>query len=67
MIEHINQWTYVTPDELLTIVQEAIAHNRPITIDWTNRTIQVLSEVKTHPTKVLSDGPMTYQDIIVSL
>jgi hypothetical protein len=32
-------------------------------IDWVNRTIRVLSPVMTNETVILSDGPMTYQDI----
>lgn len=36
-------------------------------IDWTNRHIRVVSELKTHPTKVLSTGPMQYRHIIFEL
>lgn len=32
-------------------------------IDWVNRTIRVLSPVMTNEAVMLSDGPMTYQDI----
>ena len=37
-------------------------------VDWTNRAINVLSEVKTHPTKRLSDGNlMQFQDYLYQI
>ncbi len=50
-------------EELLKSMKE---FNRPVTIDFVNRSIQILSEVKTHPTKIVSDGPMTYRDRLFS-
>jgi hypothetical protein len=49
---------------LLNTIQET---GRAAEVDWVNQTIRVLSEVKTHPTKVLSSGPMTYQDILLEI
>ena len=45
-----------------SLLKAMTENGRTATVDWTNRSIIVLSEVKTHPTIVLSSGPMTYQD-----
>lgn len=59
-----NQVQTIAIVQLEALIAAAKLHNRPIEVDWTNRTIRVLSEVKIHPTIKLSSGPMTWQDII---
>jgi hypothetical protein len=59
-----SQTVEISASEMLALVAMAKRHRRPITIDWVNRTIRVLSPVITHPEVVLSDGPMQYQDIL---
>lgn len=36
-------------------------------IDWTNRTIRILSDVKIDNRVMLSSGPMVYQDIVFGM
>lgn len=59
-------------DELEALLSVSRKSGRPITIDWTNKTIEVLSAAK--PTfkrdgskLVLSDGPAFHQDILYSV
>jgi hypothetical protein len=50
--------------EMQALVDMAKRHRRPITIDWANRTIRVLSPLITDEKVQLSDGPMQYRDIL---
>jgi hypothetical protein len=57
----------LTRKDVQDLLQVMKSENRPAVIDWNNRTIRVLSETKTHPTKILSTGPMTYEDILFEI
>lgn len=57
----MDQINYLDLSDLLHLVAVAEKANRPIKIDWVNRTIRVVSEVKTN-----SKG-FDYQDIIYEL
>jgi hypothetical protein len=57
----------LSTSHLRKLLQVSLEHNRPVTVDWVNRSISVLSEVKIHPTKVIYSGPVKYQDIIYRL
>lgn len=63
----MGQWQTIPLGQLELLIQFANVHDRPVTIDWVNRTIRVLSEVKTNPNVILSDGPMTYRDIYLNV
>jgi hypothetical protein len=60
------QVTNITHEQMRELLSSSEKYNRPIEIDWANRTIQVLSEMRTHPTVKLSSGPMQYQDRLAS-
>lgn len=57
----------LTQGEVVSLLTAMRKHNKNASIDWVNRTIRILSEQKTHPTKVLSNGPMKYQDILFEI
>lgn len=63
----MDQVTCPDLQELYHALHKAAELGRPIEIDWVNRTIQVLSSEKKHPTIMLSDGPMRYQDILIEV
>lgn len=54
-------------DQLSRAIAIAKVERTQIVIDWVNRTIRVLSDEKTHPTKALSTGPMKYRDILIEV
>lgn len=60
----MDQWQTLSIDDLRKLIKTSLKHNRPIEIDWVNKHIRVLSDVKTHPTKIISTGPLQYQDIL---
>lgn len=60
----MNQCKILTVIEVRDLLDAMIKTGRDATVDWTNHHIQVLSEVKVNPKKILSDGPMKYQDIL---
>lgn len=58
---------YLTIQDIESLLQKMKELDRKVQIDWTNQTIRILSEEITHPTKMLSTGPMTYREILHSL
>ncbi len=53
----------LTIDEVRKLLHAMVHHGKTATVDWTNRSISVLTDPITHPTAKLSDGsPLTYRD-----
>jgi len=52
----------ITLSQLEAIIAVMREFNRPLTIDWDNRKIAVLSAVKVNPKVRLSDGPLKYRN-----
>lgn len=63
----MNQEIELQPETIAKLYHAMVMNNRPVTIDWVNRTIRILSDVRVNPNVVLSTGPMTYQDILFQL
>ena len=57
----------LTEQELIHLLHVRQVTGRPVIVDWVNRTISVLSEVKTNPKVQLSTGSMTYQDVLLRI
>ena len=57
----------LTIDQVEELLAAMKKHNQPAIVDWTNQVINVLSEEKIHPTVILSNGPMIYQDYLFQL
>lgn len=53
--------------EVRALLNAMVKHGRPAVIDWTNHNIDVLSEEKMDPTVILSNGPMTYREILFQI
>jgi hypothetical protein len=54
-------------EEVRALYDAMDSNDRPAEIDWVNRTIRVLSDVKVDPNKVLSTGPMEYQEVLFEI
>ncbi len=61
------QQSVLTEQEICQLLNVSILHQRPIVVDWVNRTISILSEEKINPKVILSDGPMKYRDILFEI
>lgn len=58
----------LTRERVELLLDAMIKHHKPCVIDWVNRSIRILSDVKTDETKIMSDGkPMQYRDILHSV
>ncbi len=60
----MDQEVLLTEDDLVSMLAAVRLHKKPITLDFVNRTMTILSEPITNPNVMLSDGPMTYQNYL---
>jgi hypothetical protein len=55
--------THLTIDQVRRLLKVMENHGQVAVVDWGNRRIDVLSEERTRPTVIMSDGqPMKYRD-----